>query len=106
MFASSVSDYTKGGWEVHFIERGIGLNLHFHHWYYGIPLGLLAFALIWWPGPLAVERLYDRGLFRGATGINHYEGDMMVGNLVYNLVWLHALKHPSAIRMEANYFNR
>lgn len=46
--ANSVSDYTKGGWEIHFIQRGIGLNLHFHHWYYGIPLGLLAFALIEW----------------------------------------------------------
>ena len=23
-----------------------------------VGLGLLAFALIWWPGPLAVERLY------------------------------------------------
>lgn len=44
--ANSVSDYTKGGWEIHFIERGIGLNLHFHHWYYGIPLGLLAFSII------------------------------------------------------------
>lgn len=46
--ANGVSDYTKGGWEIHFIQRGIGLNLHFHHWYYGIPLGLLAFALIEW----------------------------------------------------------
>ncbi len=46
--ASGVSDYTKGGWELHIIERGIGLNLHFHHWYYGIPLGLLAFAIIEW----------------------------------------------------------
>ncbi len=46
--ANSVSDYTKGGWEIHFIERGIGLNLHFHHWYYGVPLGLLAFAIIEW----------------------------------------------------------
>jgi hypothetical protein len=55
---------------------------------------------------LAVERLYYWGLFRGATGINHYEGDMMVGNLVYNLVWLHALEQPSKIRMEPNYFNR
>jgi len=44
--ANSVSDYTKGGWEIHFIQRGIGLNLHFHHWYYSIPLGLLAFAII------------------------------------------------------------
>jgi hypothetical protein len=44
--ANSVSDYTKGGWEIHFIERGIGLNLHFHHWYYGLPLGLLAFCII------------------------------------------------------------
>ncbi len=46
--ANGVSDYTKGGWEIHVIERGIGLNLHFHHWYYGIPLGLLAFAIIEW----------------------------------------------------------
>jgi hypothetical protein len=55
---------------------------------------------------LAIERLFHRGLFRGATGINHYEGDMMVGNLVYNLVWLHALKEKSKIRVEPNYFNR
>ncbi len=44
--ANGVSDYTQGGWEIHFIERGIGLNFHFHHWYYGLPLGLLAFAVI------------------------------------------------------------
>ncbi len=47
-FAATVSDYTKGGWEIHIIERAIGLNIHFHHWYYGIPLGLLAFATIEW----------------------------------------------------------
>ena len=41
---------------------------------------------------LAIGRLYLRGMFRGATAVNHYEGDMMVGNLVYNLVWLHAVK--------------
>jgi hypothetical protein len=46
--ANGVSDHTKGGWEIHFIERGIGLNPHFHHWYYGIPLGLIAFAIIEW----------------------------------------------------------
>jgi hypothetical protein len=55
---------------------------------------------------LAVERLFHRGLFRGATGINHYEGDMMVGNLVYNLVWLHALKAKTKIEVEPDYFNR
>ena len=44
--ANSVSDYTQGGWEIHFIERGIGLNLHFHHWYYGLPMYLIAFAII------------------------------------------------------------
>lgn len=55
---------------------------------------------------LAVERLFHRGLFRGATGINHYEGDMMVGNLVYNLVWLHALKERAKVKVEPNYFNR
>ncbi|MDE3091020.1 MAG: hypothetical protein KGJ80_16730 [Chloroflexota bacterium] len=48
LVANGVSDYTKGGWEIHLIERGIGLNLHFHHWYYGIPLYLLAIALIEW----------------------------------------------------------
>ncbi len=46
--ANSVSDYTKGGWEIHFIQRDLGINLHFHHWYYGIPLFLLALALIEW----------------------------------------------------------
>lgn len=55
---------------------------------------------------LAIERLFHRGLFRGATGINHYEGDMMVGNLLYNLVWLHALKENTKVRVEPNYFNR
>ena len=52
--ANGVSDYTKGGWEIHFIERGIGLNLHFHHWYYGIPLGLLAFAILEWSPTLSI----------------------------------------------------
>lgn len=47
-FANSVSDYTKGGWEIHFIQRDLGINLHFHHWFYGIPLYLIAFALIEW----------------------------------------------------------
>ncbi len=47
-FATSVSDYTKGGWEIHFIQRDLGINLHFHHWYYGLPLYLIAFALIEW----------------------------------------------------------
>ena len=55
---------------------------------------------------LAIERLFYRGLFRGATAVNHYEGDMMVGNLVYNLVWLHGLKEKSKIKVEPNYFNR
>jgi hypothetical protein len=44
--ASGVSDYTKGGWEIHVIQSGLGIDVHFHHWYYGIPLYLLAFALI------------------------------------------------------------
>ncbi len=55
---------------------------------------------------LAVERLFHRGLFRGATGIDHYEGDMMAGNLAYNLVWLHAVKTGSRGKVEPNYFNR
>jgi hypothetical protein len=52
--ANSVSDYTKGGWEIHLIQRGIGLNPHFHHWYYGIPLGLIAFAIIEWNSLLSI----------------------------------------------------
>jgi len=55
---------------------------------------------------LAIERLFYRGLFRGATGINHYESDMMVGNLVYSLVWLHALKENAKVKVEPNRFNR
>ncbi|MGQ9575717.1 MAG: hypothetical protein ACUVUC_10400 [Thermoguttaceae bacterium] len=55
---------------------------------------------------LAIGRLFHRGLLRGATGIDHYEGDMMVGNLVYNLVWLHSLKAQTGLKVEPNYFNR
>lgn len=54
LIASDVSNYTKGGWEIHFIERGIGLNLHFHHWYYGIPLGLIAFLIIDWNATVSI----------------------------------------------------
>jgi hypothetical protein len=47
--ASSLSNYTHGGWELH-IERRfdtqILVNIHFHHWYYGIPLFILALLLI------------------------------------------------------------
>lgn len=57
-------------------------------------------------GQLAIERLFWRGLFRGATSIDHYEGDLMVGNLVYNLAWLHALQSGSAVKVPPNYFNR
>jgi len=55
---------------------------------------------------LAIENLYHNGLFRGATNIDHYEAEMMVGNLVYNLVWLHALDQKADIKIEPNYFNR
>ena len=54
----------------------------------------------------AVERLYWNGLFRGATGVDHYESQLMVGNLVYALVWLHALESEGAVRVGPNYFNR
>jgi hypothetical protein len=30
----------------------------------------------------------------------------MVGNLVYNLAWLHALKEKAKLKVEPNYFNR
>ena len=46
--ANRVSDYTQGGWEIHFKDRATGLDIHFHHWYYGLPLYLMAFALIEW----------------------------------------------------------
>jgi len=55
---------------------------------------------------LSVERLYWNGLFRGATGINHYESQMMVGNLVYALVWLHAVEKGLNVKVESNYFDR
>ena len=54
----------------------------------------------------AVERLYWDGLFRGATGVNHYESQLMVGNLVYALTWLHALETGSSVSLAPNYFNR
>jgi hypothetical protein len=57
-------------------------------------------------GQLAIERLFWRGLFRGATSIDHYEGDLMVGNLIYNLAWLHALQSSSSVKVPPNYFNR
>ncbi len=47
--ANGVSNYTNGGWELH-IERRfneqIQVNIHFHHWYYGIPLFVIALLLI------------------------------------------------------------
>jgi hypothetical protein len=55
---------------------------------------------------LAIERLYWQGLFRGATGIGHYESQMMVSNLVYALVWLHVEAHELEVKVEPNYFNR
>lgn len=48
-FASSVSNYTHGGWEIHIEQRfdsQVLINLHFHHWYYGIPLFIIALLLI------------------------------------------------------------
>ena len=57
-------------------------------------------------GNLAIGRLFHNGLFRAATGVDHYEGEMMVGNLVYNLAWLHTLKSRASFRMKPIYFNR
>ncbi len=59
--ANSVSDYTKGGWEMHFVQRDLGINLHFHHWFYGIPLYLIAFALIEWNTTISIF-LFGLGL--------------------------------------------
>ena len=55
---------------------------------------------------LAIERLYWNALFRGATGIDHYESQMMVSNLVYALVWLHVQGAGLDIQVEPNYFGR
>jgi hypothetical protein len=55
---------------------------------------------------IAIENLYHNGLYRGTTDIGHYEGSMMVGNLVYNLVWLQALEKKSKVKIEPNYFAR
>jgi hypothetical protein len=55
---------------------------------------------------LAIERLYYKGLFRGATGVDHYEGDLMPGNLAYNLLWLDSVKKKSRLEIKPNYFNR
>ncbi len=57
-------------------------------------------------GRLAIERLYWNGLFRGATGIDFYESQLMVSNLVYGLVWLHALERDAGTAVPPNYFNR
>jgi hypothetical protein len=44
--SDAASDYTRGGWELHFEQRAWGLDLHVHHWYYGLPLLAIAFALL------------------------------------------------------------
>ena len=54
----------------------------------------------------SIDNLYYNGLFRGATNINHYEGDMMESCLVYNLVWLDAIKKKSNLKIEPDYFTR
>jgi len=53
-----------------------------------------------------IENLYHKGLFRGATNVDHYEAEMMAGNLVYNLTWLHAADRKADVKIEPNYFNR
>jgi hypothetical protein len=55
---------------------------------------------------LALERLQYRGLFRGATAIEHYQADLMPGSLAYGLLRLHALESKSAVEAEPNYFHR
>lgn len=54
----------------------------------------------------AIERLFYNGLFRGATSVDHYESDLMVGNLAYNLLWLETAGRDSPIHPLPNYFNR
>ncbi len=46
LLAGAASDYTRGGWEFHLEQRAWGLDLHFHHWYYGVPLLGVAVAIL------------------------------------------------------------
>lgn len=49
LIANSVSNYTHGGWEIHFEQRfedKVLVNIHIHHWYYGVPLFFVALLLI------------------------------------------------------------
>lgn len=49
VLANSVSNYTQGGWELHIRERfnkDTRVDLHIHHWFYGLPLYLVALLLI------------------------------------------------------------
>jgi hypothetical protein len=55
---------------------------------------------------ISIEVLYHDGLFRGAANVGHYEASMLVGALVYNLVWLHSLEKPNGVKIEPNYFAR
>lgn len=71
--ANSVSTYPKGGWEIHFIQSGIRLDLHFHHWYYGFPLYVIALLLIEWHD-LASIFLFGLGQTLAAHSFVHEGG--------------------------------
>lgn len=71
--ANSVSTYPKGGWELHFIQSGIKLDLHFHHWYYGLPLYVIALALIEWNATVSIF-LFGLGQTLAAHSFVHEGG--------------------------------
>ncbi len=71
--ANGVSTYPKGGWEMHFIQSGIKLDLHFHHWYYGFPLYVIALLLIEW-NDLASIFLFGLGQTLAAHSFVHEGG--------------------------------
>lgn len=85
--ASGVSDYTNGGWELHIVERSLDLNIHFHHWYYGLPLYLLAFAIIEWSATLSIF-LFGLGQTLAAHSFINERGipSIIEGGPVWHLV--------------------
>jgi hypothetical protein len=73
LLADAASDYTRGGWELHLEQRAWGLDLHFHHWYYGIPLLAVAFALID-DRPIASVFLFVFGMALSAHSYHNERG--------------------------------
>ena len=54
----------------------------------------------------AIGRFYYDGLFRGATGLNYYESELWVSNLVHSLVRLDAALKGDGAEVEPLHFTR